>query len=118
MRFCGKTKWASIGGGESWLCHYNIKHENGGGAAPAAFRWLEKFHYRDVVYVTESLSMLQTIETGMCRMEWLESIRKSQVSKVTWIFCPGHAGVLGNEQADKLTGLALVNTLVTGYLKP
>jgi len=27
---------------------------------------------------------------------------------VTWIFCPGHAGVLGNEQADKLAGLALV----------
>ena len=27
---------------------------------------------------------------------------------MTWIFCPGHAGVLCNEQADKMTGLALV----------
>jgi len=37
-----------------------------------------------------------------------KSIHRSQVNKVTWIFCPGHAGVLGNKQADKLAGLALV----------
>ncbi|RUS70140.1 hypothetical protein EGW08_022093 [Elysia chlorotica] len=36
-----------------------------------------------------------------------ESTRSS--SSITWIFCPGHAGVTGNERADKLAGNATVN---------
>jgi len=41
---------------------------------------------------------------GMYQVEWLESVQRSQISKVTWIFCPGHTEVHGNEQADKLAG--------------
>jgi len=46
-------------------------------------------------------------------MEWLESIHRSQVSKVTGILCLGHAGVIDNEQADKL----VVSALVKGKLQ-
>jgi len=48
--------------------------------------------------------MLRKIETGMYRVEWLESIQRSQIRTVKWIFCPGHTGVLENEWADKLAG--------------
>ena len=43
---------------------------------------------------------------GMFRAEWLASLRKSWVENIVWMFSPGHAGVLGNEQADRLAGSA------------
>jgi hypothetical protein len=30
----------------------------------------------------------------------------SRIDRLTWIYCPGHAGVQGNEQADRLAGKA------------
>jgi hypothetical protein len=29
--------------------------------------------------------------------------RKTQVVEITWIYCHGHAGVRGNEEADRLS---------------
>ena len=31
---------------------------------------------------------------------------------MAWIFCPGHAGVVGNERADKLAGEAVLGEAV------
>ena len=50
--------------------------------------------------------MLSKVEKGMFREEWLASLQKSQIVRIVWIFCPGHAGVRGNEQADRLAGRA------------
>ena len=36
----------------------------------------------------------------------VESNRKTKLSQISWIFCPGHAGIKGNEEADKLAGKA------------
>jgi len=33
----------------------------------------------------------------------------SLIQKMTWIFCPGHAGVAGNEHVDKLAGEAAIS---------
>jgi len=52
--------------------------------------------------------MIRKTEIGMYRAEWLKSVQRSRISKVTGIFCPGHTGVRGNEWADKLAGLAHV----------
>ena len=38
----------------------------------------------------------------MFRAEWLESLNKTKVVGITRIYCPGHAGVRGNEEADRL----------------
>ena len=50
--------------------------------------------------------MLSKVEKGMFREEWLASLQKSQIVRIVWIFCPGHAGLLVNEQADRLAGNA------------
>ncbi|RUS69373.1 hypothetical protein EGW08_022863, partial [Elysia chlorotica] len=61
------------------------------------------------VFLTDSQSALKKIECGFMRMEWMTAIRPTAISSITWIFCPGHAGVKGNERADKLAGNATVN---------
>ena len=75
-------------------------------AVTAAFRWLENTIHRRIVIVTDSESMLRRVRMGMLRAEWLASLRKSRVENIVWIFSSGHAGVLGNEQADRLAGSA------------
>jgi hypothetical protein len=44
----------------------------------------------------------------MFHAEWLESLNKTKVVGITWMFCPGHADVCGNEEADRLAVSALV----------
>ena len=43
---------------------------------------------------TDSMSLLQKVESGMGCPDRLE--------RRLWIYCPGHAGVSGNERADRL----------------
>ena len=45
--------------------------------------------------------------------EWLEAMTRSQIRAATWIYCPGHAGVRGNEVADGLAGQATVGAQIT-----
>ena len=56
--------------------------------------------------MTDSQSMLRKIEAGKFVPEWIDLIRNSHLKKLIWIFTPGHAGVKGNERADKLAGEA------------
>jgi hypothetical protein len=46
----------------------------------------------------------------MYRAEWLESLNKTKVVEITWIYCPGHAGVRGKEEADRLAVSAPVGS--------
>ena len=56
------------------------------------------------VLITDSMSTLKKIEKGFLRREWMDTIRGSPLRSLTWIFCPGHAGVGVNEEADRLAG--------------
>ena len=40
--------------------------------------------------------------------DWKPLITASQLESITWIFSPGHAGVLGNKRADVLVGEAVI----------
>ena len=42
--------------------------------------------------------------------DWTPLIQSSSLTKITWIYCPGHTGVSGNEAADKLAGDAQIET--------
>ena len=81
-------------------------------AVTAAFRWLETTTYTRIVVVTDSESMLRKVRAGMLRAEWCASLQRSRVTSIVWIFSPGHAGVLGNEQADRLAGSAQLGGLL------
>jgi hypothetical protein len=46
------------------------------------------------------------------RREWIESITNSHIISLTWIYCPGHAGVRENEIAFSLVSKAAVNDVL------
>ncbi|BFZ22749.1 hypothetical protein BsWGS_25788 [Bradybaena similaris] len=75
-------------------------------AATAALAWLTEQQDKRAVIVTDSQSMLKKIESGLLRREWADLLTVSNTEMLAWIYCSGHAGVLGNEQADRLAGEA------------
>ena len=77
-------------------------------AITEAFRWLKDTDYESATIVTDSMSTLEKVRRTMLYDEWKHLIRRSNLSRVVWIFCPGHAGVAGNERADVLAGEAVV----------
>ena len=62
-----------------------------------------------MVIITDSQSTLRRIEAGSLRAEWLAAIGSTAIMGIVWIFCPGHAGVKGNEKADQLAGNANID---------
>ena len=68
--------------------------------------WLRNQHYTHAVVATDSISTLEKIMKGQLYADWLELLWCSQLRKLTWLFCPGHSGVRGNERADRLAGSA------------
>ena len=78
-------------------------------AITEAFRWLKDTDYnKSATIVADSMSTLEKVRRTMLYDEWKHLIRRSNLSRVVWIFCPGHAGVAGNERADVLAGEAVV----------
>ena len=65
------------------------------------------------VILTDSMSLLQKVQKGTIHSEWAHALRKISLGKITWMYCPGHAGVKGNERADRLAGSATVTTGLT-----
>ena len=52
-------------------------------------------------------------ESGRWSPDWNVSMVDIRLRKLLWIYCPGHAGVKGNDRADRLAGKA---TLGSGLL--
>ena len=55
----------------------------------------------------ESMSTLQKIKNKIPYVDWKSTIFASILERIAWLFCAGHAGVGGNERADKLAGNAV-----------
>jgi len=45
--------------------------------------------------------------------DWHVSMFDIHLRKLLWVYCPGHAGVKGNDRADRLAGKATI----TSYLR-
>ena len=82
-------------------------------AASTAISWLSTTNYRGAAIITDSQSMLLKTAQGLLKPEWLQNINKSRLQCLKWIFTPGHAGVIGNERADRLAGGAVVGGQLT-----
>ena len=83
-------------------------------AITRALEWIcaTQLNSTHLVFLTDSQSTLRKIEQGLLRNEWLEVLKGTTVRSIVWIFCPGHAGVRGNEAADRLAGSAVVGDTI------
>ena len=45
--------------------------------------------------------------------DWMLIINNSMLERLVWVFTPGHAGVEGNERADRLADAALIDNNIT-----
>ena len=80
-------------------------------AVTAALNWLSTQTVAHVLIATDSQSMLRMIEKHSLRSEWVRTLESSDIERITWIYCPGHAGVRGNERADWLAGIATISDI-------
>ena len=58
------------------------------------------------IILTDSINLLQKVESGIGCPDWHTAMHSLQLQRLLWIYCPGHAGVSGNERADKLASTA------------
>ena len=54
----------------------------------------------------DSVNLLQKVESGMGCPDWNTAMHSLQLQRLLWICCLGHAGVSGDEWADRLAGTA------------
>ena len=78
-------------------------------AVTHAIQWLAS--QRDarithVIILTDSVKLLQKVESGMGYPDWFTAMNSLRLQRFLWIYCPGHAGVSGNERADRLASTA------------
>ena len=76
-----------------------------------------KNRYRPhAIILTDSMSLLQKVKSGTGRPDWMNvSMVDIHLPKLLWVYCPGHAGVKGNDRADRLAGKAtLTRCLLLG----
>ena len=65
------------------------------------------------IILTDSMSLLQKVKSGMGSPDWNASMVDDHFRKLLRVCYPGHAGVQGNDRADRLAGKA---TLTSGLL--
>ncbi len=81
-----------------------------------ALRWIASrgdSQTTHAIILTDSMSLLQKVKSGMGSPDWNVSMVDIHLRKLLWVYCPGHAGVKGNDRADRLAGKA---TLTSGLL--
>ena len=49
------------------------------------------------IILTDSMSLLQKVKNGMGSSDWNVSMVDIHLRKPPWVYCPGHAGVKGND---------------------
>ena len=58
------------------------------------------------VILTDSKNLTQKVKSGMGSLDWHTAMHSLWLQRLLWIYCPGHAGVSGNERADRLASTA------------
>ena len=74
-------------------------------AVTHAIQWLASQRDAQITYatiLTDSMNLLKNLEPGMGCPDWQKAVHSLLLQRLLWIYCPGHAGVSGNERADRL----------------
>ena len=85
-------------------------------AVTYALRWISSkgdSRTTHAIIFTDSVSLLQKVKSRTRSPDWNESMVDIHLRKLLWVYCPGHAGVKGNDRADRLAGKA---ALISGSL--
>ena len=80
-------------------------------AVSSALRWMASrtdLGDTHAIILTDSMNLLLKIQAGMGTPEWHSAMADLQLRRLLWVYCPGHAGVRGNDRADWLAGKAKV----------
>ena len=82
-------------------------------AVTHAIQWLASQRDGRITHAiipTDSMDLLQKVESGMGCPDWHTAMHSLQLQRLLWIYCPGHAGVSGNERADRLVSTANITS--------
>ena len=82
-------------------------------AVTHALQWLETHTCQTATYamiLTDSMNLIEKIKAGWGSPDWHKAMANLDIQKLLWVYCPGHAGVKGNERADRLAGNATTTT--------
>ena len=74
-------------------------------AVTHAIQWLASQRDAQITHgiiLTDSMNLLQKVDSGMGCPDWHTAMHSLRLQRLLWIYCPGHAGVSGNEQANRL----------------
>ena len=94
----------------------SLQLDNGDGSSHHALRWIASRGdslATHAIILTDSMSLLQKVKSGMWRPDWNVSMVDINLPKLLLVYCPGYAGVNGNNWADRLAGKA---TITSGLL--
>ena len=78
-----------------------------------ALRWIAPrgdSQITHAVILTDSMRSPQTGKSVMGSPGWHASIFDIHLRKPMWMYCPGHAGVKGHDQAERLAGKSAVTS--------
>ena len=59
-----------------------------------------------VTFLTDSRILLKKVECGIGCPEWHTAMHSLGLQRLLWTYCSGHAGVSGDERADRLASIA------------
>ena len=82
-------------------------------AVTHVIQWLTSQCDRQIahaVILTDSLNLLQKVESGMGYPDWHTAMYSLRLQRLPCIYCPGRAGVSGNERADRLASTANITS--------
>ena len=86
-------------------------------AVTHAIQWLASQRDAQITHaiiLTDSMNLLQKVESGISCPDGHTAMQFPRLQRLLRIYCSGHAGICGNEQADRLASTADI----TSGLKP
>ena len=86
-------------------------------AVRQALMWLaiHQPQAESVIIATDSEALLARIKSGWLPDGWIPPSEAPVMSRIVWVYVPGHAGVVINEEADRLAAAAKDASPLTLY---